>query len=158
MHRPFTSGLLIVAAGITLGGCGSGSATTSSSSPAQSASAAASTGADSICKAANAKINAIQPPADMMTPADASSLPAIASYLDSILPLAQQEQADLSAAPDAGPINAPFADVITKLQAADTAAKGTDVAAYTSAAKDFNTVNDAFHAAAKSANLPNCSQ
>jgi hypothetical protein len=84
-------------------------------------------------------------------------LPAIASWLDQIAPIAQQEQSELAAAPDGSALTITFADVVTKLQAADAAAKGTDLAAFKAAFNDFSNAKNAFKSAARAANLRECS-
>jgi hypothetical protein len=89
---------------------------------------------------------------------DAAALPALATYLDQVVPLALQEQTALNAASDAAPIKSLFGDVLTTLQATDAAAKGTDVAGFTSAYATFTTANTKFHDAATMANLPNCAK
>ena len=149
-----------------LAACGSSNTTSSSpataaSSPSASSTSAATTGeSDAVCAQYNTQINAIMPtpPADPSTITDASSLPAIATWLDAAVPVALQEQTALNAAADSGPITSSFTDVITTFQGSDTAAKGTDANAFKAEWANFVAAQNAFHAAAMGANMPNCAK
>lgn len=132
--------------------CGSSSST--SSSPA----ATAATSANTICANANTKINAIVAPGNPATVTDAGQLPGFAAYIDQVTPLATQEQTDLAASPDGASVTATFGEVITNFALLDTAAKGTDVAAFQAESTKFTAANDAFHAAATAANMPDCAK
>jgi hypothetical protein len=113
--------------------------------------------ADAICRTYDATIGAFTPPySDTSSPAAATELPGIATWLDKVLAAAAQEQTALKAEPSAAPVNAPFAAVLTKLQAADVAAKANDLAGYKAAFTDYVTANSALSTAAKAANLPDC--
>jgi hypothetical protein len=96
------------------------------------------------------------PYSDVSSPANASELPGIATWLDKVIAQATQEQTALKAEPGAASINAQFADVLTKLQAVDDAAKANDLGAYKSAYADYLTANTAFSTAGKAAHLPDC--
>ncbi|MBJ7608062.1 MAG: hypothetical protein JF887_01340 [Candidatus Dormibacteraeota bacterium] len=151
---------------VALAACGGGgtapsSPTNAASSTARSSSssaAATGSGADAICANYNTNINAIPAPLNPAAPADATALPAIASWLDMVLVAARQEQAALKAASDAAPVNASFGDVITTLAGADSAAKVGDVSAYKAEFANFSTANTAFHTVAGQSNLPNCAK
>lgn len=147
---------------LTAAACGSASTAspTGSGGGASTATASPTASADAICLAANTKINALSgaPTTNPADVTDAGALPPIASFLDKVIPFAQQEQTELAAAPDGSAVTTTFADVVTKLQATDDAAKGTDVAAFTTSYIAFSTANTAFHAAAQAANLPNCAK
>lgn len=149
---------------VALAACGSANTTSaspsagSSSAGPSSSSAVSGPGADAICANYNTQINAIPAPPNPDAPADASALPAIASWLDTVLVAAQREQSALKATPDAASINAPFAEVITTLRGADTAAKGGDLNAYKAEFVKFSAANSAFHTMAGQSNLANCAK
>jgi hypothetical protein len=113
--------------------------------------------ADAICQTYDTSIGGLTPPvSDVSSPASASELPGIATWLDKVLAQATQEQTALKAEPGAAPVNAQFGDVLTKLTAVDTAAKANDLAGYKSAYTDYITANNALSTAAKAAHLPDC--
>ena len=140
-----------------LAACGSSNNTTTTSPTA--AANNPTTGANSVCATFNTSINAVRPtPAADPATADAASLPAIAQWIDAVLPMAMQEQQTLSVAPDAGSLNATFADVITTFRAAGIAAKGTDAAAFQTEWAKFVAAQKAFHDAATAGNFPDCAK
>ncbi len=149
---------------VGLAACGSSNNTTTNTPTAAAAStpsaAAGSTnGADAICATYNTQINAVRPtPAADPSTANAASLPSIAMWIDPVLIMAMQEQQALGAAPDAGSLNASFADVITSFHQAGIAAKGTDAAAFRTAWASFVAAQQAFFAAATAGNFPNCAK
>ncbi len=149
---------------VGLAACGSSNNTTTnapagaSSTPTATAVVAHSM-ADVICFKYNAQINAVRPtPASDPASADAASLPAIAAWLDVVIPLARQEQQELSLAPDAGSLNGPFADVFGTVAQADTAAKGTDPMIFQTDWNNFIGAQKTFHDAATAGHFPNCAK
>ncbi len=123
------------------------------------AAAGSTTGADAICASYNTQINAVMPtPASDPSTADAASLPSIATWIDQALIIAMQEQQVLGAAPNAGSLNGPFADVITTFHEAGIAAKGTDAAAFQAKWASFLAAQKTFHDAATAGNFPNCAK
>ena len=161
----FALALPVIAFGVAACGSSSNNTTSSSSGAASSSSSAATasssggSGADAVCASYNTQINAVTPtPAGDPSTADASALPSIAAWIDAVTPVAKQEQSALAAASDGAPVTKPFDDVITTLAGADPAAKSGDAASFKSAWANFLAAQNAFHAAATGANMPNCAK
>jgi hypothetical protein len=145
--------VILIPIAVAMAACGS----TSTSGTAPTPTPTPLPKADSICLSYDTSIGALTAPyTDVSSPANASELPGIATWLDKVLAQATQEQTALKAEPTAAPINALFATVITKLQAVDAAAKTNDLSTYKSAYTDYITANTAFTTAAKNAHLPDC--
>ncbi|PZR79653.1 MAG: hypothetical protein DLM65_10300 [Candidatus Aeolococcus gillhamiae] len=148
---------------VGLAACGSSNNTTTNTRTAAaatpSAAAGSTNGADAICATYNTQINAVRPtPAADPSTADAAGLPGIATWIDQVLIMAMQEQQALGAAPDAGSLNGPFANVITTFHQAGIAAKGTDAAAFQTAWASFIAAQKTFFTAATAGNFPNCAK
>ena len=164
MHRfALTLALPIVALGIAA--CGSSNNTTSSSSAAATSSEAATSpssggsGADAVCASYNTQINAVTPtPSGDPSTAAAADLPTISKWIDGVTPLAAQEQTALASASDGATVSTPFNQVVSTLVSAGTAATAGDATAFKSAWANFLAAQNAFHAAANGANMPNCAK